>query len=129
NCCRAEGSVAVLSTSNSSALPAYGTGVGWDFATGIGTINAANLVNNWPVAAPQPNFTLSASPASLAVVQGSSGFSSISVAPQNGFAGNVAFSATGLPSGVTASFTSNPDPTSTTLTFRHGATAAIVTFM
>ena len=128
NCFLADGSVGVLSTSNSSFLPAYGTGVGWDFATGIGTINAANLVNNWPVAAPQPNFTLSASPASLAVVQGSSGFSSISVAPQNGFAGNVTFSATGLPSGVTASFTSNPDPTSTTLTLSAGATAAIGMF-
>jgi len=128
NCFLADGSVGVLSTSNSSFLPAYDTGVGWDFATGIGTINAANLVNNWPVAAPQPNFTLSASPASLAVVQGSSGFSSISVAPQNGFAGNVTFSATGLPSGVTASFTSNPDPTSTTLTLSAGATAAIGMF-
>jgi subtilase family serine protease len=28
--------------------PAYGTTKGWDFATGIGSINAANLVNNWP---------------------------------------------------------------------------------
>src|SRR2546429_6618357 len=128
NCFLADGSVGVLSTSNSSFLPAYGTGVGWDFATGIGTINAANLVNNWPVAAPQPNFTLSASPASLAVVQGSSGFSSISVAPQSGFAGNVTFSATGLPSGVTASFTSNPDPTSTNLALGAGATAAIGMF-
>ena len=28
--------------------PAYGTNIGWDFATGIGTVNANNLVNNWP---------------------------------------------------------------------------------
>jgi subtilase family serine protease len=27
--------------------PAYNAGVGWDFATGIGTINAYNLVTNW----------------------------------------------------------------------------------
>src|SRR5262249_52131509 len=33
--------------------------------TGIGTINAANLVNHWPVSS--PNFTLSASPASLTI--------------------------------------------------------------
>ena len=36
----------VLSTSNSSYKPAYKTTVGWDFATGIGTINATNLVNS-----------------------------------------------------------------------------------
>ena len=27
--------------------PVYTAGVGWDFATGIGTINAYNLVTNW----------------------------------------------------------------------------------
>ncbi len=37
----------VLSTSSSSYLKAYGTGTGWDFATGIGTVNVNNLVNNW----------------------------------------------------------------------------------
>jgi subtilase family serine protease len=36
-----------LSTSSTSALPAYLTGAGWNFATGIGSVNAANLVNNW----------------------------------------------------------------------------------
>jgi subtilase family serine protease len=34
----------VLSTSNSAYKPAYGTTTGWDFATGIGTVNAYNLV-------------------------------------------------------------------------------------
>jgi hypothetical protein len=34
----------VLSTSNSSYKPAYKTTTGWDFATGIGTVNAFNLV-------------------------------------------------------------------------------------
>jgi hypothetical protein len=33
----------VLSTSDSAYRPAYGTQVGWDFATGIGTVNAFNL--------------------------------------------------------------------------------------
>ncbi len=39
----------VLSTSNSADQPAYGTGAGWDFATGIGSVNAYNLVMGWPV--------------------------------------------------------------------------------
>jgi subtilase family serine protease len=47
NCYRPSGTNGVLSTSSSSYLKAYGTGTGWDFATGIGTLNAANLVNNW----------------------------------------------------------------------------------
>ncbi len=42
----------VLSTSDSSYLPAYGTTTGWDFATGLGTVNVANLVNNWPSSIP-----------------------------------------------------------------------------
>src|SRR5258708_10997071 len=128
NCYLAGGSVGVLSTSNNSFAPAYGTNIGWDFATGIGTINAANLVNNWSSGTPQPNFALSASPASLAIVQGTSGFSAITVSPRNGFTGSVTFSASGLPSGVTAFFSSNPDPASTTLTLGVGATAAIGTF-
>jgi len=37
-----------LSTSTSTFSPAYGTTTGWDFATGIGTVNVYNLVNNWP---------------------------------------------------------------------------------
>ena len=37
----------VLSTSDSTLNPAYGTNVGWDFATGIGTTNATNIVNAW----------------------------------------------------------------------------------
>ena len=46
-CYRPSGTNGVLSTLDTSYLPAYGTGTGWDFATGIGTLNAANLVNNW----------------------------------------------------------------------------------
>jgi hypothetical protein len=36
-----------LSTSTGSYSPAFGTPAGWNFSTGIGSINAANLVNNW----------------------------------------------------------------------------------
>ncbi len=47
----------VLSVSNTVLEPAYGTTTGWDFATGIGTVNAFNLVMNpaWPTAASTPN--------------------------------------------------------------------------
>jgi subtilase family serine protease len=46
NCYRPSGTNGVLSTSTTSYAPAYKTGTGWDFATGIGTVNAYNLVFN-----------------------------------------------------------------------------------
>jgi hypothetical protein len=47
DCYRPSGSVGVLSTSDSAEAIAYLATTGWDFATGIGTVNAANLVNQW----------------------------------------------------------------------------------
>ncbi|MGD0048402.1 MAG: S53 family peptidase [Bryobacteraceae bacterium] len=47
NCYLPSGTYGVLSTSNTSYEPAYGTGTGWDFATGIGSVNAYNLVTQW----------------------------------------------------------------------------------
>ena len=44
NCYIPSGIFGVLSTSNAAYQPAYGTNIGWDFATGIGTVNAYNLV-------------------------------------------------------------------------------------
>jgi subtilase family serine protease len=44
----------VLSTSNSAAQPAYGTNVGWDFSTGIGTVNVTNFLNAWQTSFPAP---------------------------------------------------------------------------
>src|SRR5882762_1999959 len=129
NCYLPSGAVGVLSTSNTSFAPAYGTSTGWDFASGIGTINATNLVNNWPGVAPIQGFLLSATPGSLTLVQGTSGSTTISFAPQGGFAGSVSLSASGLPSGVTASF--NPSSTSTssvlTLSASNTATAGTAT--
>ena len=40
------GVIGVLSLSDASYKPTFKAGVGWDFATGIGTVNAANLVLN-----------------------------------------------------------------------------------
>jgi subtilase family serine protease len=38
----------VLSTSDTSLLEAYPASTGWDFATGLGSVNVTNLVNSWP---------------------------------------------------------------------------------
>src|SRR3989454_1435872 len=128
NCFLSDGSVGVLSTSNTSFAPAYGTNVGWDFATGIGTVNVANLVNNWPSASSQPSFTLSVSPTSLTFLQGAVGSTTITIHPLNGFNGNVNLTASGLPSGVSASFGTNPAITSSLLTLSATGTAAVGTY-
>lgn len=47
NCFLPSGTYGVLSTSNGSYAKAYGTSTGWNFATGIGTVNVSNLAVNW----------------------------------------------------------------------------------
>jgi hypothetical protein len=70
-----------------------------------------------------PSFSLTAVPNTVTVSQGSSGASTITVVPQNGFSGSVTLSASGLPSGVTAAFTPNPTTTTSALTLTASATA------
>ncbi|MFZ0481179.1 MAG: choice-of-anchor D domain-containing protein [Terriglobales bacterium] len=121
DCYLPSGSYGVLSTSKSAYDKAYGTQTGWDFATGIGSVNAANLVNNWPASG--PSFTLSANPNSVTITQGNSGASTITITPSNGFSGSVTLSASGLPTGVTATFVPNPATTTSTLTLAASASA------
>jgi hypothetical protein len=45
------GSYGILSSSTTSPIPAYPATEGFDLATGIGSLNIANLVNNWQNAA------------------------------------------------------------------------------
>ena len=40
--------IGVLSVTDSSLQEAFPTAKGWDFATGLGSPNVTNLVNNWP---------------------------------------------------------------------------------
>jgi subtilase family serine protease len=47
SCFLPSGKNGILSTSTTASDPAFKTTTGWDFATGIGTVNAANLVNNY----------------------------------------------------------------------------------
>jgi hypothetical protein len=54
DCYDPSGHYGVLSTSSSSYSPSYSAGSGWDFATGIGTVNVANLLANWSGTAPTP---------------------------------------------------------------------------
>jgi subtilase family serine protease len=94
----------------------FGATVGYDLATGIGSPQAA-LIDVLAGSA-AASFTISASPASVSVVQGKSGTSTITTAALNGFDASIALSATGQPTGVTVTFnpTSIPAPGSGTST-------------
>lgn len=72
----------------------------------------------------QPDFSLSASPASVSVAQGGTNTSSIMASPVNGFSGTVALAASNLPAGVTASFSPVSSSGTSTLTFSASSTAA-----
>jgi phospholipase C len=63
-----------------------------------------------------PSFTLSPSPNTVGVVQGSAETSTITVNPANRFSGSVSLAASGLPNGVTASFAPNPATANSVLT-------------
>jgi subtilase family serine protease len=113
--------VGVLSTSNNGYQPAFAATTGWDFATGIGSVNAANLVNNWPGSA---SFALASSPSAISILQGvGSSSSTINITPANGFSGSVKLTATGLPKGVSVSFNENPATSSSVITFKAGKKA------
>jgi kumamolisin len=87
----------------------YSATVGYDLATGWGSPNGSSLINSL-VGNAGPGFTLSASPSSLSVAQGSSGTSTITSSVTGGFDGVISLSATGQPTGLTVGF----NPTSIT---------------
>ena len=100
-------------------------------ATGGGVTHTSTVVLT-VTATQAPDFLLSASPTSVSIAQGASGSTSVSSASVGGFNAAVALSATGLPAGVTASFSpasiAAPGSGSSTLTFTASSTAATGTF-
>jgi subtilase family serine protease len=83
-----------------SATTGYDLVTGWGSPNGIGLINA--LAGGGT--SPTPNFTISASPTSVSVVQGSNGTSTITTTVSNGFNAAVALTSSGQPTGVTVTF-------------------------
>jgi len=93
-----------VSTSASTPAGTYtltitGTGGGLTHTTTV------TLVVNTAVS---PNFTISATPSSQSVTQGGPTSYTVTVNPSGGFTSNVTLSVTGLPSGASATFGTNP---------------------
>src|SRR5208337_1257984 len=80
----------------------------------------------------QPNFTISAAPASLSIAQGNQGASTITTTISGGFSSAISLSASGMPSGTTVSFNPNPIPApgsgNSTMTITVGASTLVGTY-
>jgi kumamolisin len=106
----------------SGSCGTYSAATGYDLCTGWGSPNTTGLINLLAGSA-TPTFTLSDSPSSVTITQGGSGSSTITVHDVNGFTGSVTLAASGLPSGVTATFGTNPTTGTSVLTLTASATA------
>jgi subtilase family serine protease len=82
----------------------YSAITGYDLVTGWGSPSGAGLINALAGTSSSPNFSLSASPGSVSVVQGNNGTSTITASISGGFNSAIALSASGQPSGVTVTF-------------------------
>jgi subtilase family serine protease len=82
----------------------YSAVTGYDLVTGWGSPNGTGLINALAPTSQTPAFTIAASPASVSVVAGSSGSSTITTTVSGGFDSAIALTATGQPSGVTVAF-------------------------
>jgi len=89
-----------------------------------GTLKATTTVALNVVIKVPPSFSLAPSASTLAITQGSSATDTITVTDLGGFAGTVTLAASGLPSGVTATFGTNPTTGSSILTLTASGTAA-----
>jgi subtilase family serine protease len=106
----------------SGSCGTYSAVTGYDLCTGWGSPKTTGLINLL-AGSSTPSFTLSASPSSVTVTQGGSGTSTISVTDVGGFSGSVTLAASGLPSGVTAAFGTNPTTGTSVLTLTASTTA------
>jgi hypothetical protein len=103
----------------------YNAGTGYDPVTGLGSVDAALLVNHWADATTA--FTLMQAQNSATVIPGGSGTVRLTTAPTATFSASITLSVSGAPAGVTASFSpatiGSPGSGSSTLSLTVGSVA------
>ena len=106
--------------------------VGYDLVTGWGSPNGVGLINALAPTSTSPAFSITASPASVSVVQGSDGTSTITTTVSGGFDSAIALTASGQPTGVTLTLSSStiaaPGSGSSTLTMAVASTTVAGTY-
>jgi subtilase family serine protease len=95
-------------TAGNNSVPGqtgFNAASGYDQATGLGSIDASMLVEHWNDATVARSFHASASSSTVSLATGSSASVNLNVAVSGGFNSAVTFAVTGLPSGITVTFT------------------------
>ena len=115
-------------TTGNNSVPGqtgFSAAAGYDQATGLGSVDANNLVNHWNDAA-APTGSLTISTYAATVSQGATSAASIKTTT-TGIASAVALTVSGMPTGVTASFSpatiASPGSGSATLNIAAASTA------
>jgi subtilase family serine protease len=112
------------STAGVQGTLGYSAGTGYDQVTGLGSLDANNMLEEWG-----GDFNMTSSPTSLSLAPGASGTATISVSPYQNFSGNITFtcSLASALANVTCSIpgTINGASGSVTLTVTSGSNAAI----
>ena len=116
-------SVLTLTAGSSTNCVVGGTAV--ITISGVSGNQSATTAITLAVAAPVPAYTLSPSASTLTLLRGSSVTDTITIPGIGGFTGSVTLAASGLPSGVTASWSTNPTTTSSVLTLTASSTATV----
>jgi pseudomonalisin len=93
-----------IGTNSVPGVTGFNAGAGYDQGSGVGSVDAAMLVNNWPTALSGPGLQVNLSSASIAMAQGAGAGVNVTLGVSGGFHSTVLLSVTGLPAGVTASF-------------------------
>ena len=126
-----------ITTGNNTVpgVAGFTAGPGYDLATGLGSVDASLLVNNWgggSTTTPTPALHLSA-PSTASLASGGSATVTATITVSGGFNSSVALSIVGLPSGLT--YTSSPSSTlaapgsgSVMLTLKAASTLAAGTY-
>ncbi len=117
-------------TSGHNGVPGVGgfsAGTGYDLATGLGSVDALALANNFSTT-PGPALTVAVAPPSIAVTAGNSASVNVAATGSGGFSAAVSLSVSGLPAGVTGTFTPQvvPSPGSGTATLAISSTVSAV---
>ena len=125
--------VTVKNEPYNGSIPAGGsaTGIGFNGTlNGSGNAVPTNFAINGTACGGTPvqGFSITPSATALSILQGASGTDAITVADTGGFTGSVAFVATGMPTGVTASFSPTSSATSSVVTFAVASTTVAGTY-
>ena len=122
-----------LNTDQIGILSGFNAGNGFDLATGLGSVNATNLVNAFAGVTGVSGFSVGPGSGTSTVTAGSTAPYMLTVTSNFGFAGTVTFACSGLPTGVTcsappATVAANGTATST-LTFTAASSANVAPFV